>query len=301
MVATRFLTLPLALLLAGCGGGAESIDPTDGGTREPGITDAPAAPPSPEGEVVPQAPAVTPSPTGEPAPPPSAPATDATEPATGEPPAETVTGYLEALAATDDPDRVREGLHLTVEGSAAHQLLLHTSSIAQAWSDGGVAAPPTSLNRTDDGAELCPALGNDPDCGEYTGFTGRDTLITGLRINGSDPGPSLIVGEDVTADSEGVNATLITAYRSVVDHVLVVTVEFEAAEDLSLDLEGTAYRAEDGSEQRVEDAAGRRELDAETATHAVFHLPDALPGGELVVGGCLAECSALVDLRLPVR
>lgn len=305
MVVTRCCALALAVaVLAGCGG-AETASP--GGGYAPRATDAPtgapADPPSPEPSPVP-----SPPPSGAPAPPPSPadprdPDSPADEPAAApaeEFPEEAVTGYLEALAATDDPDRMREGLTLAADDSAAHGLLLHASSVAQARSDGDEVAPIVGLTPTEDGAELCPAMGNDPDCGEYTDFTGRDGLVTGLHINGSDPGPSLIVGDGVTADSEGVGATLITAYRSVVDHTLVVTAEFAAVDDVSLDLDGAVYRTADGTELRAEDAAGRRELTAGTATHAVFHFPGALPGGELAVGGCLAECSALVDLALPV-
>ncbi|CAL9600466.1 hypothetical protein SUDANB121_05443 [Nocardiopsis dassonvillei] len=303
MVVARCGALALALVLAGCGA-AETAAPV--GEEAPVITDAPADRPSPEPAPSPSPPpavppAPAPSPSRDDPAPPSADPTGASGGALSDAPSEeAVTGYLEALAAGDDPDRMREGLTLAADDSAAHDLLLHASSVAQARSDGDEVPPIVGLTRTGDGAELCPAVGNDPDCGEYTDFTGRDGLVTGLHINGSDPGPSLIVGDGVTADSEGVGATLITAYRSVVDHTLVVTAEFAAVDDVSLDLDGAVYRAADGTELRAEDAAGRRELTADTATHAVFHFPGALPGGELVVGGCLAECSALVDLTLPV-
>ncbi|MFD6099432.1 hypothetical protein ACFVWN_00160 [Nocardiopsis flavescens] len=299
MVVTRCCALALAAVLAGCGGSETAVP---AGDRVPRATDAPAAPPSPS-----PSPSPTPAPSPPPAPPerssPDDPPPRTAEP-TGEPGGgpdrETVTGYLEALAATDDPDRMREGLTLAADGSAAHGLLLHASSVAQARKDGDEVPAVVGLTPTGDGAELCPAAGNDPDCGEYTGFTGRDGLVSGLHVDGSDPGPSLIVGDGVTADSEGAGATLVTAYRSVVDHTLVVTVEFSAVDDVSLDLDGAVYRGADGAEQPAEDTAGRREVTAGTAGHAVFHFPGALPGGELAVGGCLAECSALVDLALPV-
>ncbi|MFL1429166.1 MULTISPECIES: hypothetical protein [unclassified Nocardiopsis] len=298
MVVTRCCALALAVVLAGCG--PEQAAPA--GRDAPQVTDAPAdpplfaPPPAPSPSPDEPSPTVLPSPTA-----PAPPADESADQAAADrPPEEAVTGYLEALAATDDPDRMREGLTLAADDSTAHDLLLHASSVAQARSDGEQAPAIVGLTPTAGGAQLCPAVGNDPDCGEYTDFTGRDGLVTGLHIDGSDPGPSLIVGDGVTADSEGVSAALITAYRSVVDHTLVVTVEFTAVDAVSLDLDGALYRAPDGTEQRAEAAAGRRELTPETATHAVFHFPDALPGGELAVGGCLPECSALIDLTLPV-
>ncbi|MFY7070512.1 hypothetical protein ACOQFV_32020 [Nocardiopsis changdeensis] len=311
MVVTRSCALALAVLLAGCGGPGAAAP---AGGEAPQATGAPSAPGpapvlSPAPGPAPAAPSpADPSPSGGPAQATAEPSGSggSGEPGgpggrpEGEPPKEAVTGYLEALAATDDPDRMSEGLNLAADDSAAHDLLLHAASVARARADGGRTPEAAGLTPTADGARLCPAEGNDPDCGEYTDFTGRDGLVTGLHINGSDPGPSLIVGDGATADSEGVGATLVTAYRSVVDHTLVVTVEFAAVDAVSLDLDGAVYRAADGTGQRAEDAAGRRELTAGTATHAVFHFPDALPGGELSVGGCLAECSALVDLSLPV-
>ncbi|WP_306371319.1 hypothetical protein [Nocardiopsis sp. CC223A] len=302
MVVTRCCALALAVVLAGCGG-PETAAPAGG--EAPPVTDTPADPPSPEPSPVPSPAPEAPSPTvlpspSDPAPPTAAPTAEPTGRPADDLPEEAVTGYLEALAATDDPDRMREGLTLAADDSAAHHLLLHASSVAQARSDGDQAPPAVGLTPTADGARLCPETGNDPDCGEYTDFTGRNGLVTGLHIDGSDPGPSLIAGDGATADSQSVGATLLTAYRSVVDHTLVVTVEFAAVDAVSLDLDGAVYRAADGTEQRAGEAAGRRELTAGTATHAVFHFPDALPGGELSVGGCLAECSALVDLTLPV-
>ena len=299
MVVTRCCALALVLALVGCGG-PDAAAPVGG--RAPTPADAPSDPPGPP-PVPPRVPVPPSAPSGPVRPVAEPVAETAAAPRArpaDEPPQEAATGYLEALAATDDPDRMREGLTLTADGSTAHDLLLHAASVARARADGGLDTQAAALTPTDDGARLCPQEGNDPDCGEYTDLTGQNGLVTGLHIDGSDPGPSLIVGDGTTADAQGVGATLITAYRSVVDHTLVVTVEFAALDAVSLDLDGAVYRAADGTEQRTGAAAGRRELTAQTAAHAVFHFPGALPGGELSIGGCLAECSALVDLTLPV-
>lgn len=221
-------------------------------------------------------------------------------PAPEAPPEEAVEGYTEALAATGDPDRMREGLALTADPSAARDLLVHQALVAQAWADAGTPLGPGSSEPTGDGHRLCPPSGTGTACVRLTGFTGSDELVDGLLIDGTDPGPALVADSGRDDESEGVRASVLTAYQSVVGKDLVVTVGFAAGDDVSLDLAGASYRAEGGTETDAHRAVGRHELDAgETAT-AAFTFPGAVPGGELLVGGCLEECSALVLLELPV-
>ncbi|WP_285732012.1 hypothetical protein [Nocardiopsis sp. ATB16-24] len=211
--------------------------------------------------------------------------------------------YVAALARTGEPERMREGLALTAEGSDAHAYLTHQAAVAQAWADEGDPAPNTEVNDTADGHELCPAgePGTEPSCVSYSDLTVEDGLVTGLLVDGRDPGPSLLVAEGKGDESEGVRADLVTAYQSVVDKTLVVTVEFSARERASLDLLQASYERRGGRERRTQSAAGRLELDAGATTHAAFFFPAAVPGGTLRVNGCLEECSALVELALPVE
>ncbi|MFD6949543.1 hypothetical protein A6A08_07640 [Nocardiopsis sp. TSRI0078] len=218
-------------------------------------------------------------------------------------PEEAVAAYVAALSRTGEPERMREGLELTAEDSTARTYLAHRAAVARARADGGDPARDTGVERTGDGYELCPAAGptSDPACTAYGGFTARAGLITGLLVNGRDPGPGLLAPEGVEAGSEGVRATLLTAYQSVTDKSLVVTAEFTADANASLDLPHAVYQRGEGREVRAEDAVGRYELDAGGSTHAAFSFPGAIPGGTLRVSGCLEECSALVDIALPVR
>ncbi|OLT29923.1 hypothetical protein BJF83_09415 [Nocardiopsis sp. CNR-923] len=60
------------------------------------------------------------------------------------------------------------------------------------------------------------------------------------------------------------------------------------------------YRTSDGEYRRADRAAGRSQLDAGGSTGAALYFPDSHPGGTVLLGGCLEECSALIKLALPV-
>ena len=226
--------------------------------------------------------------------------TQETEP---DPPEEVVDAYMEALAADSDPHRMREGLALAEEDSPAHDYLLHHISLAQAWYDQGDPLQDADVERTDQGHRLCrdETVGAEPTCEVFTDFTHDQDLLVDMLVNDIDPGPDLIHVEKVEAAHEGVRAVLLTAYRSPAKDTLVITVEFSTVDDVDLDLFGASYTTDTGLEIDSELAVGRYELDAATATRAAFSFPSAEPGGELHVGGCLAECSSLVDITLPVN
>ncbi|WP_150240944.1 hypothetical protein [Nocardiopsis quinghaiensis] len=216
---------------------------------------------------------------------------------------ENAAAYVAALARTGEPERMREGLERAAEGSTAHTYLTHHAAVARARADGGGSAPDIEVERTGDGYELCPAPGpaSDRACAAHGDFTARDGLITGLLVEGRDPGPGLLAPEGVEFESEGVRATLLTAYQSVTDKSLVVTVEFTTDDNASLGLPHATYEHGEGREDQAQEAVGRYELDAGESTRAAFSFPGATPGGTLRVGGCLEECSALVDVALPVE
>lgn len=222
-----------------------------------------------------------------------------------EAPPEAVAAYADALAA-GDPDRMTAGLSYAAEGSAAHDYLVHQASVARARADGGDPAPDAEAEPTADGYELCRVggPGGEPHCSVHDRFTARDGLVGGLRVDGRDPGPDLLVpapDERPQAGSAGVTVTLLSAYRSASDKTLVVTVGFETLENADLDLRGAAYVHAGGRQTPVRAVRGPDELDAGTGGRAAFLLPGATPGGTLRVGGCLEECSSLIDLELPVE
>lgn len=218
-------------------------------------------------------------------------------------PEETVAAYADALAGVEDPERMREGLRHTVEGSTAHTYLAHQTAVAQAWTDEGRPAPGFEAERTADGYRLCPGGEPTPEaaCVVYGGFTARNGRLTGMLVDGRDPGPGLVAADGTEAGSEGVFARLLTAYRSADDEFLAVTVELSTEEAASLDLLQASYGEGGAEPRRAREAVGRSELDAGEATHAVFFFSEADPGGTLRVGGCLEECSVPVDIELPVR
>jgi len=211
--------------------------------------------------------------------------------------------YVTALSAASDPDRMREGLELTEDGSTAHDYLRHYATLFQAWQDEGASVQDSDVQSMADTHELCrteePA--GQPVCVVYENFTENGERLVDLRVNGADPGPRMSSGDEDTDDSEGVRATFLSAYRTIDDDTLVITVDLTTVDEAGLDLDGAAY-VPDGSETEEPAVltAGRHQLDAESGTLAAFYFPRADPGGELRLEGCLAECSAVVDLRLPV-
>ena len=209
--------------------------------------------------------------------------------------------YMAALAGSDDPERMREGLRLAAEDSTAHTYLRHFVQVFSAWDSSGDTYRSSTLTPVDDGFELCRPEPEAPQCADFTRFTTEDGLITGFLVNGTDPAKRLVSGHGVAASSEGVDVHLLTAYQSVTDDVLVVTAEFTTVDNVDLDLFGTAYTAPDGREHRVEEAVGEYDLDAGATTQAALYFPDAEVGGDLAVTGCLDECFAMIDLEFPVR
>ncbi|WP_026116622.1 hypothetical protein [Nocardiopsis valliformis] len=209
--------------------------------------------------------------------------------------------YMAALAAADDPERMREGLSLTAEDSTAHTYLRHFVQVFSAWDSAGHTYPGSSLTPTEEGFELCQEEAEGPACTDFTRFTAEDGLITGFLVNGADPGKRLVSGSGVAASSEGVDVHLLTAYQGVTDDVLVVTAEFTTVDNVDLDLFGATYTAPDGREYRAEEAVGEYDLDAGAATQTALFFTGPEVGGDLSVTGCLEECFALVDLDFPVK
>lgn len=311
----------LALLTAtGCGtSGGQEVVPAGSGER---TEQGPQATERPEPEAEPGPPAEDPGPrsghqaasgrTGEPSqdprgePSPGEGGGKGEEPRNpgeqGEAPEEAVEAYVSALARTGEPERMGEGLEHTATASTAHAYLTHQRAVAQARADEGHPLRNAEAERTKDGYELC--LADDPDskqpCVEYSGFGHQDGMLTGLLVDGRDPAPGLLVADGVEDESAGVRATLLTAYQSVTDKSLVVTVEFTTADSVDLGLPQAFYQRRGGSQYRPQEAVGRYGLDADSTTHAAFFFPGAVPGGSLAVDGCLEECSALVDIELPV-
>ncbi|WP_304450703.1 hypothetical protein [Nocardiopsis sp. YSL2] len=255
---------------------------------------------SPE-EESPTAAPTAPERTGQPSPSPSPSAASPT-PESATPP-EAAAEYMDALAATDDPDRMREGWLLTPEGSTADAFLTHRISVVQARVDEGRPLTAAEVRPTGQGFELCDPGDKDADppqerqCAHFTGFESAGDRIEGFLVDGSDPGPRLLGAGDGSVSSEGVHASLVSAYRA---QDLEVTIDVSTVHAVDIDLFGAVYVDPDGREHDVAAAAGRYELEPGSTTRASFVVPDAEPGGVLRIGGCREECSATVELEVPV-
>ncbi|GAB2502571.1 hypothetical protein [Nocardiopsis aegyptia] len=218
-------------------------------------------------------------------------------------PSEHAAEYMDALAATDDPDRMREGWLLAPEGSTADAFLTHRISVVQARVDEGRPLFASEVRPTAQGFELCDPGDKDADppqerqCAHFTGFESEGDRIETFLVDGVDPGPGLFGAGDGSAASEGVHAALVSAYHA---QDLEVTVEVGTVHAVDIDLPGAVYVGPDGEEHDVASAAGRYELEPGATTRAAFRVADAEPGGVLRIGGCREECSAMVELEVPV-
>ncbi|MFE3461705.1 hypothetical protein ACFXKD_29540 [Nocardiopsis aegyptia] len=218
-------------------------------------------------------------------------------------PSETAAEYMDALAATDDPDRMRAGWLLTPEGSTADAFLTHRISVVQARVDEGRPLSAAEVRPTAQGFELCDPGDKDAEppqerqCAHFTGFESEGDRIEGFLVDGVDPGPGLFGAGDGSAASEGVHAALVSAYHA---QDLEATVEVGTVHAVDIDLLGAVYVGPDGEEHDVASAAGRYELEPGATTRAAFRVADAEPGGVLRIGGCREECSAMVELEVPV-
>ncbi|MFV2197780.1 hypothetical protein [Nocardiopsis sp. LOL_012] len=210
--------------------------------------------------------------------------------------------YTEALTATGDPDRMAEGWTSATDGSTAHTYLRHRTYVARAWADEGRPLADETAEPVDGGVRICreapPADGTR--CADLTDFAYEDGLVSGFRVDGLDPAPYLVEGGTDPASSTGIQATVLTAYRSVTDPVMVVVLGISTKESADLDLSGAVYRGPGDDEVRAQAAGGERELDAGDDTQAALYFRDVDLGGEVVLTGCLEECSAFVDLTVPV-
>ncbi|MFI6578326.1 hypothetical protein ACIBFB_21260 [Nocardiopsis sp. NPDC050513] len=226
----------------------------------------------------------------------------------GQPPA--ADAYVAALAGSSDPDRMRGGLEEAAEDSPAYTYLLHHTAVARAWADGGRGLTDPQVDRTDTGYRVCRDVaqegygGGDRDadrrCVELTDFAFDDGRVARFRVDGADPSCALVEGGRARVRSGGVEASVVSAYRPVGQTVLVVTLDIAAAAGADVGLPGAVYRTSDGEYRRADRAVGRYELDAGDSTSAALYFPDSHPGGTVLVGGCLEECSAVVKLALPV-
>jgi hypothetical protein len=210
---------------------------------------------------------------------------------------------MDALAATDDLDRMREGWLLTPEGSTADAFLTHRISLVQARVDEGRSLSAAEVRPTERGFELCDPGDKEADpprerrCAHVTDFERAGDRIEGFLVDGADPGPRLLGSGAGSAVSEGVHASLVSAYHA---RELEVTLDLSTVHAADIDLRGAVYVGPDDEEHDVAAASGRYELGPGATTRASFVVPGAEPGGVLRIGGCLEECSATVELEVPV-
>lgn len=192
---------------------------------------------------------------------------------------EAVQGYMDALATTDDPEAMRDGLQYAAEGSTAHVYLQHRANLAEAALDGGQPVPAYQLDPAGDGFKLCHPY-DTADCGIFADFKAADGKVTDLTVDGEEPGPRLTAGNGDTVTAGGVTAEFLTAYDAVAGSGLWVTARVTSgSEAVELSIYTAVYRAPDGKQRDASDAYGPYELGADSNAMVTLVFAGVEPGG----------------------
>jgi len=192
---------------------------------------------------------------------------------------EVVRSYVDALAATDDPEAMRDGLRYAAEGSVAYVYLEHRANLADAALDGGSPFPAYRATASGDGFEICDPSDR-ASCGTFAGFQTADGKLTDLTVDGDRPGPLLTTGNGDKVTANGLNAEFLTAYDAIAGSGLWVTIRITSGpESVELDIYSATYRAPDGRQRQVTDAYGPYELGADSNAMVALVFAGVQPGG----------------------
>jgi hypothetical protein len=199
-----------------------------------------------------------------------------------------VRSYGEALAATA-PDTVREGLKLTAPNSVAYRYLEHMTNMSEVSAEAEPSDPARpALSVGDDGFKFCTIPSNDFSCTTYGDFTvNQDGKLVDFTIDKQPVGPHLIVisGQPVTVG--GVKFTVLSAYRSIMANVLVVSVKVESGtEAITTNPKLWLYRGPDGKQVAARDSSGAVYVIARSSAIVGINLGSMKAGGSITVDGC---------------
>jgi hypothetical protein len=198
---------------------------------------------------------------------------------------EVVKSYLEAVAATDDPEAMRDGLEYAAEGSVAYVYLEHRANIAEASLDGGFPLDAYKMTEVSDGFEVC--IPNDREsCGLFNGFKTVHGKVSDLMVDGEEPGPRLSAGNGDVVQDGGVDAEFLTAYDAIAGSGLWVTVRVSSSsEAIDLFLFESTYRAQDGKQRQVTETVGAYELGPDSNAMLTLVFAGVEPGGKVTLSG----------------
>lgn len=211
--------------------------------------------------------------------------------------------YMEAMAATDNPGAMRDGLDRATEGSPAYVYLLHRANLAEAALDGGTPIDEFDLTSSSDGFELCDPYGTgDEACGTYADFKTNDSgTITDLTVDGEYPGPRLTTGNGETVEDRGVSAEFLTAYDAISGSGLWVTMRIESGNTpVDVWLYQATYRAPDGGQRQATEALGPIELGAESNARLTLQFASVKPGGTVTLSG-VDSADYLTEFELEIK
>lgn len=217
-------------------------------------------------------------------------------------PGEAASAYMEAIAATNDPEAMRDGLDQAHEGSTAYVYLAHRANLAESFLDGGTPIDAYDLTAVGDGFELCDPNGTgDEACGAYTDFEAVDGKVSDFTVDGEEPGPRLTAGNGETVEDRGVTAEFLTAYDAVAGTGLWVTMRVASGSDpVDVWLYEATYRAPDGGQRQATDAYGPNDLGADSNATVTLVFSGVEPGGVVTLEG-VDSTDYISDYRLEIH
>ena len=115
--------------------------------------------------------------------------------------------------------------------------------------------------------------------------------LVDFTVNKQALGPRLTVGNGQSVRSAGNRFTFLTAYKTVAQGALFVTLKIETGKKpISANLYSASYRSPDGKQRQASEAFGPYEIDAQSNTVVTLIFPGVKPGGRVTLDGCVADC-----------
>ena len=187
--------------------------------------------------------------------------------------------YFAALA-TDDPALMAEAAEMAAPGSNAEAYAIYLAAAAQANRDAGYSPDPSEVTVVKDGFENCPGVASQRDeCFLYTNVQHEGDQIADFDAAG-DPLSgrlSLGSGEAQPLGDHG-QATLVAAYRSIANAVVVVFEVTSASEGMWVTAD---YVAPDGRQAESSLMAGPLGLSEGAFANYAFFFDGAEFGGQV--------------------
>ncbi|MEM8621304.1 MAG: hypothetical protein AAGF73_16425 [Actinomycetota bacterium] len=210
--------------------------------------------------------------------------------------------YVEAIT-NDTYDELDAMLAEVAPDGPAAWYGLHQLAVRTALSDAGLDSliGEQTVDQRGDAVTHCMSgdATIDDECLEFTDFIVDDGLLYTFSVDGVQIDDRLGVGGDPDS-AAGVEASVVTSYRSIESDLLLVVVEVTAATPANLSLSGSTYVDPDGRQMSATQSVGPSDLQQGATALAIVGFAQADPGGTLVIEVSSDDFSNRGELTLNV-